>query len=74
MEHVVEEQVDLTCLNENAECRGPVEMRWVGEKAWPRCEKHGRDRLAQRERSIERYAGSATAPSWFDPTAAGESW
>lgn len=64
----------LRCLNESAECEGPVEYRWVGARGWPRCKKHHDDRMAKRERSIERYADSVTAPSWFDPTLAGESW
>lgn len=39
-----------------------------------RCGVHIDQRLNRYESSIERYADSASAPSWFDPSACGESW
>ena len=67
------------CLNDHGEntCRGPVEFHSIDPgrtQAYPRCEHHWAERLAQRERSIERYADSDVPPSWFDPTLAGERW
>lgn len=66
---------ELECLDESKDCRGDVTM-WTtdGLKYWPRCEFHGERRLASYENSIERYANSDVAPSWFDPTYAGERW
>lgn len=74
---VVIDEVDGSehrCLNESAECAGDVEWRYVGERVWPRCLFHDRKRQQVRSRSIERFADSVFAPSWFDPTLAGESW
>ncbi len=62
------------CLEHGDDCRGPVEFRLVGERAWPRCETHHAARLDRREQSLEMFADSVTPPSWFDPTAAGETW
>lgn len=66
---------EMECLDLSNECRGDVTM-WTtdGLKYWPRCEFHGERRLARYENSIERYANSDVAPSWFDPTDAGERW
>lgn len=65
-----------TCLNENELCQGSVDFWSVGSslRSWPRCDYHGMERLKQYENSIEKYADSPIAPSWFDPTAAGERW
>lgn len=66
------------CLNYNPDtCSGPVEMWHSGGmngRSWPRCSFHGKERLREHENSIERYADSDVAPSWFDPSAAGERW
>lgn len=68
----------LECLNENAECKGPVDYWSSGSsmKSWPRCTFHGEKRIDQANdrSSMEYYADSDVAPSWFDPTYAGESW
>ena len=64
------------CLNENEECQGPVDYWSTGNslKSWPRCDYHGQKRIDQYENSMEKYADSDVAPSWFDPTYAGETW
>lgn len=66
------------CLNygdDGRDCAGPVDMWWSGGgHSWPRCTYHGEERLRQYETSMERYADSACAPSWFDPGYAGERW
>lgn len=58
------------------ECEGPVELRWPGSghASWPRCEFHGDRRVERAEDSIERWADCVLPPSWFDPSAIGESW
>ena len=69
---------DLTCINEGGKtpCRGPVEYRTTPDrtdgKSFLRCEAHFEERLADSERILE--LTSATPPSWFDPTYAGERW
>ena len=68
------------CMDEGRDdegCQGPVEYHSVDpgrEKAWPRCEYHWGERLRRMEGSLEMYANSDVAPSWFDPTYAGERW
>ena len=64
------------CLNQNDECQGSVEWRSTGDalKSWPRCTFHGEKREEQYWSSMERYANSDFAPSWFDPADAGETW
>jgi len=67
------------CLGYRADdvtCSGPVEYHTIGmaTRAFPRCIKHLRERLDVRENSMERYADCSAAPSWFDPSYAGESW
>lgn len=65
------------CLDfERGDCAGPVEMWWPGSghQCWPRCTKHGEERQARAETSMERYADSDVEPDWFDPTIAGERW
>jgi hypothetical protein len=68
----------LECLDDHdGKCRGPVEYHSLDPgryRAFPRCEHHWDRRLRRRENSIERYADSDVAPSWFDPSYAGESW
>ena len=57
------------------ECRGTVEYRAVpGGSAVARCEGHFERRMERWENSIEREALSDLAPSWFDPSYAGERW
>lgn len=58
-------------------CDGPVEYRMPlssSGRAFPRCESHWQDRLKRQEEINERYPDSPIAPSWFDPSAAGERW
>lgn len=64
------------CLNANVECAGPVELHWTGSstKAWPRCDFHQALRQDAYENSMERYADSSVAPSWFSEADAGERW
>jgi len=66
----------LECLDGPEECRGKVEYRYTGRghKAWPRCEKHGNERLAREEKTQLAYPDSDMPPSWFDPSYAGERW
>ena len=71
------QDIDMECLNESDDCSGPVEMWHSGGasgRSWPRCTHHGEKRLYDREGSMEMYADSELAPSWFDPTIAGERW
>lgn len=61
----------------SGDCAGEVSMWHSGGmngRSWPRCERHGEARLRRHEESIERYADSDVAPSWFDPSYAGERW
>lgn len=67
----------LECLeagNPLSKCEGPVEYRWpgYGEKQWPRCEKHGEERIDRERVNQERYPEQR--PADFDPLAAGERW
>lgn len=69
------ETTTLECIEDPDDCRGTVEYRSVpGGSAVPRCVAHFDARLARYENGIERYANSDIAPSWFDPTYAGERW
>lgn len=65
------------CLDAHPDdpCAGKVEYRFSGGssmKAWPRCEKHGAERL-ERSRAASSYE-SDIAPAWFDEADAGERW
>jgi hypothetical protein len=64
------------CLNEDDECKGPVNYHTTGDsiKAWPRCAFHQDRRIDQYYNSMEQYANSDVPPSWFDPADAGETW
>ena len=66
----------LECLDDHGDgtCSGPVEMRWpgYGERSWPRCEKHGEERIEKAEETKRRYPQHA--PDDFDPSYAGERW
>jgi hypothetical protein len=60
-------------------CRGAVEYRYALSPtgvSYPRCDKHWSDRLDFEEETTRKYGhwNSDLAPSWFDPTAAGERW
>lgn len=59
------------------DCSGPVALWHSGGasgRSWPRCTRHGDERLARHDNSIEAYADSDVPPSWFDPAYAGERW
>ena len=65
------------CIGKPDECRGEVEMRpsLTGTgMAIPRCDYHWDLRLRQDEEHRRIYPDSPIAPSWFDPTLAGERW
>lgn len=64
------------CLNEDEDCVGPVRFWYSGatHASWPRCTYHGEKRLQDHENSIERYANSDVAPSWFREDNIGERW
>jgi hypothetical protein len=70
------EHETLTCLDGPANCAGPVEYVTTPDRrdgrAFPRCEFHFERRLDQAERNLE--LTSDVAPSWFDPSYAGERW
>ena len=67
------------CMDErdDSPCQGPVAYHSVDPgraTAVERCAKHWADRLDRMSNSVERYANSDLAPSWFDPSFAGERW
>ena len=67
--------VDDYAANGNRPCSGSVEYRAVpGGSGVARCVAHFDARMGRYENSIERYANSDVAPSWFDPSACGERW
>lgn len=67
---------ELRCIEHGPNCEGVVENHLNPDrddfKAFPRCEFHQARRLEQAERNREWQ--SDVAPSWFDPTYAGERW
>ena len=69
---------NLRCLESDqpsSPCAGAVEFRDLGRDAqYARCDAHFAVRLEVQERINCDYPDSPHAPSWFDPTAAGESW
>jgi len=66
----------LECIEGPEDCAGPVELRWpgYGERCWPRCERHGRERVEREETAQERYPDTVWPPADFDPLDAGERW
>lgn len=76
-DHNGPDEEPLRCLDDRNDgtCQGTVYYFTLdGLQSWPRCSKHFDERMERRENSIEKYANSDIAPSWFDPSAAGESW
>jgi hypothetical protein len=67
---------ELRCIEHGPQCEGRVEYHLNPDrddlKAFARCEFHQARRLDQAERNREYM--SDVAPSWFDPTYAGERW
>jgi len=63
----------MECLEHGDDCKGNVEMIWLGgNKAWPRCEYHAEIRIKREQEIHERYPYNA--PSDFDSAYAGERW
>lgn len=65
------------CIEYGDRCDGLVEYRYPLSgtgKSFARCDFHWSERLDAQERISERYSDSDCAPSWFDPTYAGERW
>lgn len=65
------------CLNGPEGCQGAVEYRMAlssSGRSFPRCEHHWSLRLDEQERINRDYPDSPIAPSWFDPSYAGERW
>lgn len=71
-----QEQKTLECLDGPEDCDGEVDYRTTPDrrdfKSFPRCEAHFLKRLKESEKNMELM--SDVAPSWFDPTYAGERW
>ena len=68
---------EMMCLDDRGEntCEGEVEYFSLdGLRAWPRCPFHFEQLLERRENSMERYANSDVAPSWFREDDIGETW
>jgi hypothetical protein len=65
----------LECLECPDGCHGPVLYRWpgYGDRAWPRCERHGEDRVRREHAAMERYPDLGPPPD-FDPMDCGERW
>lgn len=59
------------CAEFSEECRGAVDYRYQGPL---RCEGHWNARCDRMDRINRDFPDSPFAPSWFDPTYAGESW
>ena len=69
----------IECLDDRGEntCAGEVEYRYAlsaSGRSFPRCDRHWGKRLVEQERIDNDYPDSDTAPSWFDPSYAGERW
>lgn len=65
------------CVEEGDDCEGRVEYHSVDPgraRAFPRCDRHWRERLRRRENSMEIYEHCDVPPPWFDPSIAGEEW
>lgn len=65
------------CINEEAgPCRGELSFRRSagGTCDITRCDTHWEERDEKMAQINEAYPDSPIAPSWFDPTYAGESW
>lgn len=71
------EEADCLDAGGATACRGPVEYRAAISgtgRSFPRCDRHWERRLAEHEEISAAYPDSPIAPSWFDPTLAGERW
>jgi hypothetical protein len=71
----------MNCIDGPEGCQGEVynylALSGSGER-YPRCDKHYGEYVIRVQPKIdavrERYPDTDTAPDWFDPTYAGESW
>lgn len=71
----------VECLDDHGqgECSGAVEYRCPLSgtgRSFPRCDAHWDRRLDEQERIVRTYGSqdSDCAPSWLDPSYAGERW
>lgn len=70
----------MTCMTSKqpdaTPCKGEVGTYWSrsGLTSTKRCEGHQRAHEEVLDGIANRYPDSDMAPSWFDPTYAGESW
>ncbi len=67
----------MRCLRENDQCRGEVSERasFAGTGTLiAECAAHLDRSIESNQRHREIYPDSPNAPSWFDPTDAGERW
>lgn len=65
------------CINESEKCSGEVKLRMALSGTGvphPRCDFHWDERLKTEDRLRVDYPDSPIAPSWFDPSYAGEHW
>lgn len=65
----------IECLDGPEGCKGEIEYRMPLSptgRAFPRCDHHWGLRLDKEEKSMSWQ--SDVAPSWLDPTYAGEQW
>lgn len=65
------------CLNyDQGNCSGPTRTRWSrsGLTQSVKCDGCQHDLDERLDDVQRRYPDSSVAPSWFDPTYAGESW
>ena len=64
----------LECLDGPKGCAGPVTLAWpgYGNRRWPRCEKHGEERVRREQENRIKYLGPE--PADFDSLDAGASW
>lgn len=68
---------DPECIDGPDGCSGPVEFRTALSGTgvpFPRCDGHWEKRLNAQEKINRDYPDSPCAPSWFDPSYAGECW
>jgi hypothetical protein len=66
----------LESYGDSEHCEGNVEYRMAlgGTVSYPRCNFHWNKRLDFNDRVTRHYPDSPIAPSWFDPSYAGEQW
>lgn len=68
---------ELECLDGPGGCVGQVKPRWpgYGETLWPRCKRHGDERIEREQENIRRNSPDGPgAPRGFDLLDADETW